>query len=134
MLGVVLFINGLTLLKFMNKRDSFVANLFVGSVTFLVAFHFVFSSDATPDTIKSGAFTFLFSLTYLWVAFNTFEDISLQKGLGYYCLFVAITAIPVSVDLACAARSYWEYWSAISWILWVCIMVFLLLKLGLWLS
>lgn len=116
--GVVLFINGLTLLNRMNRKESFLANLFVGIVTFLVSFQFVFSETATPDTIKSGALSFLFSLTYLWVAFNAYGDINPQKGLGYYCLFVAITAIPVSVELFDSAVSYWDFWSALSWFLW----------------
>jgi hypothetical protein len=32
------------------------------------------------------------------------------RGLGWFCLFVAITAVPVSVQTLLAAGSTWDIW------------------------
>lgn len=116
--GIALFINGLWLLNKIEKKEIIFINFFVGFVSFMVAFKFVFSAEATQLTIKAGALTFLFSCTYLWVSFNQYSNAS-GHGLGWYCLFVAITAIPITINLGMTAQSPWELWFACCWGLWV---------------
>ena len=44
-----------------------------------------------------AALSLLFSLSYLWFAFNRLSAAD-GRGLGWFSLFVAITAVPVPVD------------------------------------
>ena len=46
--------------------------------------------------MRGGGFILLFAFTYLWVAFNQFLDAG-GHAFGWYCLFVAITAIPAGI-------------------------------------
>lgn len=36
----------------------------------------------------------LFSFTYLWIGANTYRGVSDQRSFGWYCAFVAVTAVP----------------------------------------
>jgi putative amide transporter protein len=40
------------------------------------------------------------------------------RGLGWFCLFVAITAVPVSVQTLLAAGSTWDIWFGLCWAAW----------------
>ncbi len=79
----------------------------MGTISFLVAAYLVFSI-ATPQSINAGALTFLFSCTYLWVAYNQYTNAD-GHGLGWYCLFVAATAIPITYSLYKNADTVWEW-------------------------
>jgi len=116
--AVVLFINGLWLLDKIDSKEIAFINSFVGIITFLVAFNFVFSSNASADSIKAGAFTFLFSCTYCWIAFNQYTN-SDGHSLGWYCLFVSITAVPITVSAFNASHSVQTAWLAACWAMWV---------------
>lgn len=117
--GAVLFINGLTLLGKVDREEVVFINLFVGIISFLVAFNLVFGAANSPLTIRAGTFTFLFSCTYLWVSFNHYRNAEDQRGLGWYCLFVAITAVPITISAFIDAKSIWETWFAVCWAMWV---------------
>ena len=83
----------------------------------MVASRLIFFADATTDTIKAGTFTFLFSCTYLWVAFNQYMECD-GRGLGWFCLFVAITAVPITVTTIGSADSILGWWFAFCWSMW----------------
>ena len=116
--GVVLFINGLWLLDKLDKKEIIFIDSFVGIISFLMALHLVFSKTATIQTIEAGAYTLLFSCAYLWVAFNQYTQ-SDGRGLGWFCLFVSITAIPITISLFISAHSVWTIWFALCWGMWV---------------
>ena len=40
------------------------------------------------------------------------------RGLGWFCLFVAITAIPVTIQTFESATTTWEFWFALCWAAW----------------
>lgn len=115
--GVVLFVNGLWLLDKLDKKEIVFIDSFVGLTSFLIALYLVFSPGATFVTIKAGAFTLLFSCTYWWVAFNQHQNAD-GRGLGWYCLFVAITAVPVTISTYKGAHTIGEVWFAICWGMW----------------
>ena len=54
------------------------------------------------------------------------------RGLGWFCLFVAITAVPVTVQTLQAATTTWGVWFGLSWaawgILWLMFFMLLVLK------
>jgi len=115
--GVVLFVNGIWLMDKIHRREIVFIDTFVGLISFLVAVYLAFSAKADPFTIKLGALTFLFSGTYLWVAFNQHYQND-GRGLGWYSLFVAITASVVTMDNFIHASTPCDMWLAVSWGFW----------------
>ena len=95
--GAVLFLNGLWLTGRIGDREIAVINIFVGGLTLVVALYSAFGPGADAGSIKGAALTLLFTFTYLWVAYNRFNDVD-GRGLGWFSLFVSITVIPVAFD------------------------------------
>ena len=116
--GAVLFINGLWLLDKLDKKEIVFIDSFVGVISFLMALYLIFSEKANILTIEAGAYTFLFSCTYLWVAFNQYTNAD-GRGLGWFCLFVSITAMPITISLFKDAYSTWTIWFSLCWGMWV---------------
>ena len=54
------------------------------------------------------------------------------RGLGWFSLFVAITAVPVAIDTLLGARTAIDWWMAANWAAWAVLwaMFFVLLALG----
>ncbi|PID59580.1 MAG: transporter [Gammaproteobacteria bacterium] len=130
--GAVLFLNGLWLLGKIEDREIAVINLLVGLITFIIVLRLAFfSADADPATVKAGALTLLFSFTYLWVAFNRYSGAD-GRGLGWFSLFVAITAVPVAIETLTGASTLWGYWFGLCWVAWAILwyLFFLLLARG----
>jgi hypothetical protein len=117
--GAVLCLNGLWLLGRIGDKEIWVINVFSGGVTLLISLQMAFGANADAGSIKGAALTLLFSFTYLWVAFNRFNGAD-GRGLGWFSLFVAITAIPVAIETGLS----WAAWA----VLWF--MFFLLLVAG----
>jgi hypothetical protein len=115
--GVVLFINGLWLLNKLSQKEIIFIDFFIGLISFLVGFNLVLGAKATVQTIEAGTFTFLFSCTYFWVAFNQYMNCD-GRGLGWFCLFVAITAVPITIIAFEGASSTWGIWFSICWAMW----------------
>ena len=115
--GAVLFVNGIWLLGGIDDREVVVINVFSGLVALAVALHGAFAPGATAFTIREGALTLLFSATYLWVAYNRLAAVD-GRGLGWFSLFVAITALPVALAGFKDAHGVREVWMAASWAIW----------------
>ena len=126
--GAVLILNGLWMLERIGDREIWVINLFVGTVSLLAAFRQAFGADADATSVKAAALSLLFSLTYLWVAVNRFTG-SDGRGLGWFSLFVAFTAVPVAADTLRGAASPWEIWSGLSWVAWAVLWLLFFLQL-----
>ncbi len=129
--GAVLILNGLWMLGRIGDREIPVINLFAGGLSLLVALKLAFGEGADLASVKAAALSLLFSFTYLWVAINRFSGAD-GRGLGWFSLFVAITAVPVAIDVLGSAGTPGEWWLGLSWvagsILWL--MFFLMLALG----
>lgn len=93
--GAVLFINGVMLLGWIDARSAAPMNFFVGGLQIITPLYLIFTADGDADVILSASGLFLFSFTYLYVAVNLTWDLD-GTGLGYFCLFVAITALVFS--------------------------------------
>ena len=118
--GAVLFINGAMLLGWVEARSAAPMNFFVGGLQILTPLYLIFTANGDADVILSASGLFLFSFTYLYVAVNLTWNLD-STGLGYFCLFVAITAVVFSylnftrfADPAFGV--IWIYW-AFLWLL-----------------
>ena len=116
--GAVLVINGLWLIGqarvatagegrtgeaeahalFMQGREVTIINIFTGFVGVVAATTLMVHGDANDDlaSIRAGGLILLFAFTYLWVAANGFLNAG-GHAFGWYCLFVAISAVPVGI-------------------------------------
>lgn len=129
--GAVLSLNGLWLMGRIADNEIAVINVFVGGLTLLIALFLAFGPGADLASVKAAGLTLLFSFTYLWVAINRYNDAD-GRGLGWFCLFVAITTIPVAINTLAGASSTWDIWFGLNWVAWgvLWFMFFLLLALG----
>lgn len=116
--GAVLVLNGLWLLGHIGDKEISVINLFVGGLSLLIALYSAFGPNADAATIKSAALTLLFSFTYLWVALNRYSGAD-GRGLGWFSLFVSITALPVALQTLYGAHTVWDVWFGLCWAAWV---------------
>jgi len=115
--GAVLCLNGLWLLGRIGDNEISIINYLVGGITLLACLYLAFGPGADAGSIKAAALTLLFSFTYLWVAANRRNGAD-GRGLGWFSLFVAVTAVPVTLQTFAGANTTWGYWFAISWAAW----------------
>lgn len=115
--GAVLCLNGLWLMGKIEDREIVVINIVSGLVSAAVVLHDAFGAAAGAGSIRNAALTLLFCTTYLWVAYNRWSGVD-GRGLGWFSLFVAITAIPVTIDAFSTATSTWGLWFALCWLGW----------------
>jgi len=86
----------------------------VAAVTYLV------QGNRAGDlaSVRASGFILLFAFTYLWVAANQFLNAG-GRAFGWYCLFVAITAIPAGIyTLQAADGNTAVIWLGIDWFAW----------------
>lgn len=129
--GAVLFVNGFSLLGLADAKGAAVMNFLTGSLALLInliiiAVNAVGKGD--PALYYAAGTGLLFAFTYLYVgAVNMFGLDG--RGLGWYCLFVALTAVP-SALLAFGSDSrfgfIWFGWA----FLWFVYFLLLALKLN----
>ncbi len=116
--GAVLFLNGIWLMGRIGDKEIWVINIFSGSLTLLISLYLAFGPGANADSIRAAAWTLLFSFTYYWVAINRHSGAD-GRGLGWFCLFVALTAAPIAyTTLATSGGLIWPVWFGLSWAAW----------------
>jgi hypothetical protein len=83
---------------FIQGREVTVINIFTGFIGVVAAIILMVDANRDNDiaSFRGGGFILLFAFTYLWVAANAFLDAG-GRAFGWYCLFVAITAIPAGI-------------------------------------
>jgi putative amide transporter protein len=97
--GAVLFVNGLALVGVVRGTSLIPMNLFVGILQVVTPFYLIFTAKGGQATIVGASGLFLFGFTYLYVCMNNAFNLD-GSGLGWFCLFVAITA---------CVYSYWNF-------------------------
>jgi len=129
--GAVLCLNGLWLLGRIGDNEIAVIDMFVGGITLLAALYLAFGPGADQQSIRAAALTLLFTFTYFWVALNRRNGAD-GRGLGWFCLFVAITAVPVTIQTLSGATTPWGFWFGLCWaawaVLWLLFFVLLVMK------
>ena len=118
---------------FIQGREVAVINLFTGFAGLLAAVTLAIYGNAKGDlaSVRASGFIMLFAFTYLWVAYNNYVDAG-GRAFGWYCLFVAVTAVPAGIyTLRDAAGNTASIWLGISWFAWAVLwfLFFLLLAL-----
>jgi hypothetical protein len=127
--GAVLAVNGIWLVGqargetsplYIQNREITVLNMFTGFVGLVTATTLLVQGNGKADlaSIRGGGFILLFAFTYLWVAFNQVISGS-GRAFGWYCLFVAITAIPAGIyTLQTAGGNPAGVWLGLNWFAW----------------
>jgi putative amide transporter protein len=114
--GAVLFLNGLWILGQIQDREIAIINIFTGAVGLIAATISFVRGD--PASIEFGGYVLLFAFTYLWVAYNRFVNPD-GRGLGWFCFFVALTAVPVGLTVLGGAKgAVWPIWLGLNWLAW----------------
>jgi hypothetical protein len=118
---------------YIQNREITVLNIFTGFVGLAVAVTLIVQGNNKGDlaSIRGGAFILLFAFTYLWVAFNGFLNAG-GRAFGWYCLFVAITALAAAYyTFRDAAGNTAAIWLGIDWLAWAVLwfLFFVLLSL-----
>ena len=104
----------------LEGREVAVINIFTGFVGVVVASIYLIQAAVQNDlaSARGGGFILLFAFTYLWVAFNQVITGS-GRAFGWYCLFVAITAIPAGIyTLQTAGGNPAAVWLGLNWFAW----------------
>src|SRR4051794_1097385 len=104
----------------LEGREVAVINIFTGFVGVVIASIYLIQAAVQNDlaSARGGGFILLFAFTYLWVAFNQVISGS-GRAFGWYCLFVAITAIPAGIyTLQTAGGNTAAVWLGINWFAW----------------
>lgn len=114
---------------FIQNREVAVINIFTGFIGVAIALTYIVvgATAVLPavalGNIRAGAFVLLFAFTYLWVAFNQFLNAG-GRAFGWYCLFVAVTAVPAGVFIFTGSgrgglplNTTWT-WLGVNWFAW----------------
>lgn len=110
--GVVLIVNGLTLMGRIEPREAAVLNVLVGSLSAFAAAVGAVQATTPADYLAVGS-GLLFAFTYLYLACVHWFKLN-GAGLGWYSLFVAITALPLSWN----AHAIGDMRMAGIWLIW----------------
>lgn len=105
---------------FIQNREVAVINIFTGFIGVVIALIFLVQGATRNDlaAARGGGFILLFAFTYLWVAANQYLNAG-GRAFGWYCLFVAITAIPAGIyTLQNAGGNVALIWLGINWFAW----------------
>lgn len=126
--GAVLILNGIWMLGRIADREIVVINLVTACVSGGVVIHDAFGAGADLASVRNATLSLLFATTYLWVAYNRLTGMD-GRGLGWFSLVVAVTALPVSLRGFAEAGTLAEGWMAVNWLVWAALwlLYFLLL-------
>jgi putative amide transporter protein len=117
--GVVLIVNGIWLIgqarapavaageevvaaeahpTFIQNREVAILNIFTGFIGVVAAATQAVQGNIEGDlaSIRGAGYILLFAFTYLWVAYNQYANAG-GHAFGWYCLFVAITAVVAGI-------------------------------------
>ena len=123
-IGAVLIVNGVGLTGRIEPKDSALFNLLVGLLALLLNTIGLLHAGAASDYFGAAG-GLLFAFTYLYLAGVQWYGLK-GIGLGWYCLFVAISA------LVYAALSFSQDWRVgLMWLVWASLWFFFFLALGL---
>lgn len=119
-----------------SNTEVAILNVFTGFVGVMAATTLGVLSQTRDDVslARAGGFILLFAFTYLWVAFNQWVPRTDGHAFGWYCLFVAITAVPAGIYVfKDADGNTASLWLGADWFAWAFLwfLFFLLLTLEL---
>jgi putative amide transporter protein len=118
---------------FIENREVAVLNIFTGFVGVVAAVTLAVQGNQDGDiaSVRGAGYILLFAFTYIWVAFNQFLGVR-GHAFGWYCLFVAITAVVAGFyTFSNADGNDASIYLGVAWFAWAVLwfMFFLLLAL-----
>jgi hypothetical protein len=118
---------------FIENREVAVLNIFTGFVGVVAAVTLAVQGNQDGDiaSVRNAGYILLFAFTYIWVAFNQFLGVR-GHAFGWYCLFVAITAVVAGFyTFSNADGNDASIYLGVAWFAWAVLwfMFFLLLAL-----
>jgi putative amide transporter protein len=118
---------------YIENREIAVLNIFTGFVGVVAAVTLAVQGNQDEDiaSIRAAGYILLFAFTYIWVAFNQFLNAG-GHAFGWYCLFVAITAVAAGIyTFSNADGNDASIYLGVDWFAWAVLwfMFFLLLAL-----
>lgn len=105
---------------FIQNREIAILNIFTGFIGVVAAVTLAVQGNADDDLaqIRGAGYTLLFAFTYLWVAYNQYANAG-GHAFGWYCLFVAITAVVAgALQLDNANGDDASIYLAVDWFAW----------------
>jgi putative amide transporter protein len=105
---------------FIQNREVAVLNVFTGFIGVVAALTLLVQGSLSNDlaSVRGAGYILLFAFTYLWVSVNQYLNAG-GRAFGWYCLFVAITAIPAGIyTLQSADGNTATIWLGINWFAW----------------
>ena len=93
-IGAVLLVNGMAGLNRVEPRSMAVLNFLIGFLGLTASLLQLIRAESIEDFFTVATFL-LFTFTYLYLAFSVWFETGMQ-GFGWFCFFVAITALPWS--------------------------------------
>ena len=122
LVGFVLFINGMWLLGKMDNKAVIPMNIFVFVIQLAGVLRIVFTADDIAN-YYGAALTLLFTFTYGYVAATQIWNLDV-RGLGWYCLPVAVSAVPDGIQsLQAGGQSglaiLWFMWATLWFMYWL---------------
>jgi uncharacterized membrane protein len=112
--GAVLFLNSLMLVGKAEAKSVGIFNIFVGIIQLIIPFYLIIDSSQHHWELYQYAPIFLFGLTYLYVGVTSLMGLD-GKGLGWFCLWVAIIAVVYTFT---AMIHFHDAVGAITWGMW----------------
>jgi hypothetical protein len=104
----------------LQNREVAILNVFTGLTGVAIATTLLVQGNAKGDlaSVRGAGFILLFAFTYLWVALNQFLNVG-GRAFGWYCLFVAITAVPAGIYvLTDTGGKTANVWLGLNWLAW----------------
>lgn len=123
--GAILFLNGCMLLGWIDAKSAAPLNIFVGILQVVTPTYLIFTANGDTAQILGASGLYLFGFTYLYVAFNLWNDLD-GSGLGFFSLFVAICAVGYSS----VAFNDGDYAFGVIWLYWAYLWLLFFLLLG----
>lgn len=109
---------------YIQNREVSILNIFTGFTGIAVAVLYLVLGGTAPlailglPAVRASGFILLFAFTYLWVGYNQYANAG-GRGLGWYSLFVAITAIPAGIyTLTAPNLTTADIWLGVNWFAW----------------
>src|SRR6201987_2554549 len=109
---------------YIQNREIAILNVFTGFTGVAVSTVYLVLGGPAPlavlglPAVRASGFILLFAFTYLWVGYNQYANAG-GRGLGWYSLFVAITAIPAGIyTLTAPNLTTADIWLGVNWFAW----------------
>jgi len=122
--GAVLLVNGVGLLGKIDNKSTAMMNLLTGGLGLIINIISLTKATTTGEYYAVGT-GLLFAFTYIYLFLTYWFDLD-TGGLGWYCLFVAITTVPCSIMSHLSGDSKFT----VIWLIWGALWFLFYLALG----